>query len=170
MKPSETFNAKGGRADEDLPAAFCREYLGALRDADPPLANQTVADALDAGVSPAAVHSKILAPAMRQIGELWERGQISVGDEHVATAITQQVMVRILDRTRTSAFHSREPARVMFNFETTEVESEFKRIQALGAKVVAKPYHPGEAQSMLIATFADPDGNLFQLMTPWEEK
>lgn len=32
--------------------------------------------------------------------------------------------------------------------------------------VVKEPY---ELQGMWIATFADPDGNYFQLMSPWEE-
>ena len=60
---------------------------------------------------------------------------------------------------------SKEPPRVMFTFETTDVEGEFARIKELGATVIAKPYKMGDA---LIATFADPDGNYFQLMPPWE--
>lgn len=62
---------------------------------------------------------------------------------------------------------SKEPSRVMFNFETSNVKGEFKRIKSLGAKVVKEPY---EMEGMWIATFADPDGNYFQLMTPWENK
>lgn len=63
---------------------------------------------------------------------------------------------------------SKNPERIMFNFETTEVEGEFERIKKLGAKVIAKPYHPDEDPKFLIATFADPDGNYFQLITPME--
>ncbi len=62
---------------------------------------------------------------------------------------------------------SAQPERLIFNFETKEVEKEFARIEALGAEVIAKPYKPGEGD-MMIATFADPDGNYFQLMSPWE--
>jgi predicted enzyme related to lactoylglutathione lyase len=58
------------------------------------------------------------------------------------------------------------PERIMFNFETKEVKEEFARIKALGATVVAEPYDMGGAW---IATLADPDGNYFQLMTPWSE-
>ena len=61
---------------------------------------------------------------------------------------------------------SQEPARVMLNFETAEVKDEFERIKALGAHVVAEPYEPGGG-GMLMCTFADPDGNYFQLATPW---
>lgn len=58
-----------------------------------------------------------------------------------------------------------EPQRIIFNFETKEVKEEFERIKATGAAVVKEPYEMG---GMTIATFADPDGNYFQLATPWE--
>ena len=61
---------------------------------------------------------------------------------------------------------NKNPERIMFNFETEDVEKEFERIKGLGATVVAKPYHPGEAEDMFLATLADPDGNYFQLATP----
>ncbi len=63
---------------------------------------------------------------------------------------------------------NQNPERMLLNFATDDVQGEFKRIKALGAKVVAEPYKPGEDASMWIATFADPDGNYFQLMTPWK--
>ncbi len=61
-----------------------------------------------------------------------------------------------------------KPERVLFNFETKDVKGEFERIKKIGATVVAKPYNPGEEPKITIATFADPDNNYFQLMTPWE--
>jgi predicted enzyme related to lactoylglutathione lyase len=61
---------------------------------------------------------------------------------------------------------TQEPQRVILNFETKEVKEEFDRIKAAGATVVKDPY---EIEGMWIATFADPDGNYFQLMSPWEE-
>jgi predicted enzyme related to lactoylglutathione lyase len=60
---------------------------------------------------------------------------------------------------------TRESERILFNFETDDVKGEFKRIAELGAEVVKEPYEMGESW---IATFADPDGNYFQLMTPWK--
>lgn len=62
---------------------------------------------------------------------------------------------------------SKEPARIMFTFETKEVKEEFERIKAVGATVIKAPY---DMSGMWIATFADPDGNYFQLMSPWENK
>ncbi len=58
------------------------------------------------------------------------------------------------------------PGRIMLNFETPDVEGEFERIKALGADVVAEPYEPAGAGGMRMCTFADPDGNYFQLMSP----
>lgn len=63
---------------------------------------------------------------------------------------------------------STEPGRVMLNFQTPDVRAEFDRIRGLGAEVVAEPYEPGGGGEMLMCTFADRDGNYFQLATPWE--
>ena len=58
---------------------------------------------------------------------------------------------------------TKDPGRVMLNFETTEAKEEFERIKALGATVIRAPY---EMEGGWIATLADPDGNYFQLVTP----
>jgi predicted enzyme related to lactoylglutathione lyase len=58
------------------------------------------------------------------------------------------------------------PGRVIWNIETPDVKVEFDRFKEAGATVVQEPYAPGEAPEMLIATFADPDDNYFQLVTP----
>lgn len=61
---------------------------------------------------------------------------------------------------------NKNPERMIVNFETEDVKGEFERIKKLGAKVIAEPYAPSEADEMLLATFADPDGNYFQLASP----
>lgn len=58
---------------------------------------------------------------------------------------------------------SKDPGRVMFNFETTQVKDEFERIKTAGAVIIREPYEMGGGW---IATLADPDGNYFQLVTP----
>ena len=60
---------------------------------------------------------------------------------------------------------TKDPGRVMINFETPDVKSEFARIKGLGAAVIKEPYQMGEAW---IATLADLDGNYFQLLTPMD--
>ena len=62
---------------------------------------------------------------------------------------------------------SQQPGRIMLNFSTPDVNGEFERIKSLGAQVVAEPYEPGGGDGMVMCTFADPDGNYFQLTPPW---
>ena len=58
------------------------------------------------------------------------------------------------------------PGRVIWNLETPDVQTEFDRLKAADAIVVREPYSFPEYPDMFIATLADPDDNLFQLMTP----
>jgi predicted enzyme related to lactoylglutathione lyase len=63
---------------------------------------------------------------------------------------------------------NQQPGRVIWNLETPDVKSDFDRLRAAGATVIQKPYQPGEAPEGWIATFADPDDNYFQLISPME--
>ena len=64
---------------------------------------------------------------------------------------------------------NKTPERMLINFETEDLKEEFERIKKLGVKVIKEPYAPGESEEMAIATFEDPDGNFFQLVTPMPE-
>jgi predicted enzyme related to lactoylglutathione lyase len=62
-----------------------------------------------------------------------------------------------------------QPGRIIWNIETADVQGDFERFKAAGATVVREPYGYGEdAEQAQIATFADPDDNYFQLMSPME--
>lgn len=61
---------------------------------------------------------------------------------------------------------AKEPQRLIMNLETDDVKKEFERIKKLEAQIIKDPY---EMEGMWIATFADPDGNYFQLMSPWSK-
>ena len=66
---------------------------------------------------------------------------------------------------------STHPGRIIWNIETNDVQGDFDRFKAAGAIVVAEPYGfepDGEVSVGSIATFADPDDNYFQLMSPME--
>lgn len=39
-----------------------------------------------------AFYSRVVAPAMHEIGALWEKGAITVADEHAATELTHRVL------------------------------------------------------------------------------
>jgi predicted enzyme related to lactoylglutathione lyase len=60
--------------------------------------------------------------------------------------------------------NTKDPGRVMLNFETTQVKEEFARIKAFGGVVIKEPSAMGE--NAWLATLADPDGNYFQLVSP----
>jgi len=66
---------------------------------------------------------------------------------------------------------NQSPGRILWNLETPDVKSEFDRLREAGGIVVQEPYVPGPdpGVEMWIATFADPDGNYFQLMSPMPE-
>jgi methanogenic corrinoid protein MtbC1 len=55
-------------------------------------AEEAIRDAMDAGLSTAEIDDGIIAPAMWLIGDLWERGEITVADEHIATEISTRVL------------------------------------------------------------------------------
>jgi predicted enzyme related to lactoylglutathione lyase len=59
------------------------------------------------------------------------------------------------------------PGRIIWNIESPNVRADFDRFKTAGATVIAEPYGPGDSPDEgLIATFADPDDNYFQLMSP----
>ena len=63
-----------------------------------------------------------------------------------------------------------EPGRMIWNVTSNDVRGDFDRFVAAGATVVREPYDPSgqDSSDALIATFADPDGNYFQLVSPME--
>jgi diguanylate cyclase (GGDEF)-like protein len=85
-----------------------RGFGEALRAGDPWSAERSVARALESGLGVAALHDQVIAPAMRWIGELWQRGDATVADEHLATAISQDVLGRLFARGLTAPAGSRE--------------------------------------------------------------
>jgi predicted enzyme related to lactoylglutathione lyase len=81
-----------------------------------------------------------------------------------------------------SEVHGKNPngPRIMFHLEAEDVPAEFDRIKDIeGAEVIKAPYQmtmegkivpEGEEteDGFWLATLADPDGNYFQLMSPWD--
>ncbi|TMC66062.1 MAG: hypothetical protein E6J17_01040 [Chloroflexi bacterium] len=61
-----------------------------------------------------------------------------------------------------------QPGRLIWNIESADVKADFERFKAAGATVIRDPYKLGEGPEAVIATFADPDDNYFQLMSPMQ--
>ena len=72
-----------------------RAYGDTLRVGDPHAAAVVIDDALADGLSSVEIQSSVIAPAMWEIGELWERGGLTVAEEHLATAVSHHVLTRL---------------------------------------------------------------------------
>lgn len=77
---------------------YCDRLVPRLVEGDDAGAWGVVEAALTAGAAPAEVHVDLLAAAMREIGNRWEAGTLSVGDEHRATAVATRLIGRISPR------------------------------------------------------------------------
>jgi MerR family transcriptional regulator, light-induced transcriptional regulator len=82
--------------------ALGRAYADALLSGDEPGAEVAIREAMDAGLRTAQIDDVIIAPALWMVGELWERGEISVADEHLATEISLRVLALQREAQRTS--------------------------------------------------------------------
>ena len=69
-----------------------RAFATALLMGDEVGAELAIRDAMDAKVTTAEIDDAIIAPALWLIGDLWERGEITVADEHLATEISTRVL------------------------------------------------------------------------------
>jgi len=69
-------------------------YADALARGEANVAQSIIDDAIERGATPPEIYLSVLAPAQVKIGEMWHRGDISIAQEHLATAITMQMMDR----------------------------------------------------------------------------
>ena len=72
-----------------------RRYLEALRAGDGSGAYRIAARALREGMDVPGLYERVVAPAMHEIGALWEKGALSVADEHQATELTNRVLAAL---------------------------------------------------------------------------
>ncbi len=89
----------GHRQENDSPESheaklseLAHAYAAALLRGDEIAAEIAIREAMEAKLSTAQIDDEIIAPALWFVGELWERGEISVGDEHIATEISIRVL------------------------------------------------------------------------------
>ena len=88
-----------------------RAFAAALLAGDEIAAETTIREAMDARLTAAEIDEGIIAPALWLLGALWERGEISVADEHLATEIAMRVLA--LQREADRVAQSRRGQRVM---------------------------------------------------------
>jgi methanogenic corrinoid protein MtbC1 len=77
------------------PAQIGRHYLDCLLAPDGRAARKLIDSCLRDGVPAAVLYLQVLAPAMYEVGRLWESAEVSVAQEHLATQITQSVIAAL---------------------------------------------------------------------------
>ena len=82
----------------DMDSGGSRLFLQAILAGDRRLALKVVHEALQQGLSLAEVYVTVIQEAMYEVGCRWERNEITVADEHLATAVTQYVLANLYDR------------------------------------------------------------------------
>jgi len=92
---------------ENRLAELSRAYTVALLIGDEVAAETTIRDALDSRLTMAEIDDEIIAPALWYVGELWQRGEITVADEHLATEISLRVLALHREAHRLVAHRSR---------------------------------------------------------------
>jgi MerR family transcriptional regulator, light-induced transcriptional regulator len=71
-------------------------YLVAILEGDRRRASQGVIDAIRRGLALEDVYLHVLKPVQCELGRMWHLGEITVAEEHFATATTQMVMAQAL--------------------------------------------------------------------------
>ena len=82
---------RGAPARSSVVAALADRLI----QADEPGAWAIVEGALAGGAEPTQLHLDVLGPALREVGERWERNVIDVADEHAATVVMQRLIGRL---------------------------------------------------------------------------
>jgi methanogenic corrinoid protein MtbC1 len=96
QKDSHTRDRSLQRVSET--ATTADRYLEAVLAGDRRLAMRTIDEAVQAGTSVREIYLNVFQWAQHELGRLWEENQISVAEEHFATAVTQLCMSQLYDR------------------------------------------------------------------------
>lgn len=77
--------------------AIARRYLDALLEGDETLAAREALLAIVHGRKVLDVYQQIIAPAMREVGRLWQRNEITIAHEHIITNASARIMAQLMD-------------------------------------------------------------------------
>jgi MerR family transcriptional regulator, light-induced transcriptional regulator len=75
-----------------------QEYLGAIREGSRRRAFAVIDEAVHRGIDLGTLYLHVFQPALREVGRLWQENEITVADEHLATALTQAAMARAFEQ------------------------------------------------------------------------
>jgi methanogenic corrinoid protein MtbC1 len=81
---------------EDQPmGSLAKNYLDALLSADRQKASQLIMDAFQKKGNIKDIYLRVFQPVQREIGRLWQMNEVSVAQEHYASAVTQLIMSQL---------------------------------------------------------------------------
>jgi methanogenic corrinoid protein MtbC1 len=89
--------------EQERPDSAVGRYVDAIVLGDPRDAHAIVTELFASGIDSRTICLDVLAPALRAVGDLWQVGQVTVAQEHLATAITQAQLAWLAPRMTTSA-------------------------------------------------------------------
>ena len=76
---------------------YAAVYVQAVLDGQRHAAVNVTLEAMRTGFSVPALYMDLIQPAMYEIGRKWQRNEITVAQEHMATALTQFVLARLYE-------------------------------------------------------------------------
>ena len=76
------------------------EYVAALVEPDARRARALITEALASGTDPETLYLDVLAPALYEIGLRWERDELGIAAEHLASSVTESAMAELAGRMR----------------------------------------------------------------------
>jgi methanogenic corrinoid protein MtbC1 len=80
--------------NEPLPP-LAHRYLQAQIDGDRARALRIIIEGLESGMEVPELHLSVIQPVQYEIGRLWQQNQLTIAQEHVATAISQLAMAHL---------------------------------------------------------------------------
>ena len=87
-----------GRRRQSSAATYRPRLLARLLAGDEPGSWGVLETAMVSGASPQGAVLDILAPVLREVGNKWESGELSVGDEHRVTSVALRLFGRLSPR------------------------------------------------------------------------
>jgi len=90
-----SLNAPAQQEGDQPHAELAGAYLQAILSGERNVAGTMIKDAIARGVSLRDVYLHVFQPAQHEIGRRWQRNEIGIADEHLATAITQVIMAQL---------------------------------------------------------------------------
>lgn len=73
-------------------------YMIAALEGDARHAIDTVTIAIDEGMDPRSVYSDVVLPVQKELGRMWQAGELSVAQEHLVTSTTQRLLYVLSSR------------------------------------------------------------------------